>query len=140
LKKGEKLSDSGSIVVGDKGVLFSPNDYGAQFRLTPEKDFAGVSNTTKPESIPAGTNDNEDPFQKKEWADAIRAGKPAVAYSNFDYAAQLTETMLLGNIAVRFAGQKLEWDAPKLSFANSSEATKLVTKEYRNGWNIMSIG
>src|SRR5262249_47501787 len=29
LKKGEKLADSGSILVGDKGILFSPNDYGA---------------------------------------------------------------------------------------------------------------
>jgi predicted dehydrogenase len=140
LKKGEKLSDSGSIVVGDKGTLFSPNDYGAQFRLTPEKEYAGVTNTTKPEKIPAGTNDNEDPYQKKEWVEAIKAGKPAVAYSNFDYAAQLTETMLLGNIAVRFAGQKLEWDAAKLSFTNSPAATKLVSKEYRKGWDIMSIG
>jgi len=141
LKKGEKLSDSGSILVGDKGTLFSPNDYGAHFRLTPEKDFAGVMNLSKPEKLAPGVNDNEeDPYQKKEWAEAIRAGKPKVAYSNFDYAAQLTETMLLGNIAVRFAGQKLDWDAPKLTFTNSPAATKLVTKEYRKGWDVLSIG
>ena len=115
LKKGETLADSGSILVGDKGVLFSPNDYGAQFRLTPEKDFVGA-NSTKPEKSPVGTDGNEDQFMKKEWAEAIRAGKPAIASSNFDYAAQLTETMLLGNIAVRFSGQKLEWKWP--SFAS----------------------
>ncbi len=141
LKKGEKLSDSGSILVGDKGVLFSPNDYGAHYRITPEKDFADLKNTSKPEKLPAGVNDNEeDPYQKKEWAEAIKAGKPTVAYSNFDYAAQLTETMLLGNIAVRFAGQKLEWDAAKLTFANSPAATKLVSKEYRKGWDVLGIG
>ncbi len=50
LKKGEKLADSGSILVGDKGILFSPNDYGARFRLTPEKDFAEIQ-TTKPEKL-----------------------------------------------------------------------------------------
>ena len=70
LKPGEKLADSGSILVGEKGVLFSPNDYGAQFRLTPEKDFAGVQ-TTRPEKGAGGVeNDNEyDPDMKKEWAD-----------------------------------------------------------------------
>ena len=41
LQEGRTPADSGSILVGDKGILFSPNDYGAKFRLTPEKDFAG---------------------------------------------------------------------------------------------------
>jgi len=139
LKSGEKLSDSGSILVGDKGVLFSPNDYGAQFRLTPEKDFAGIQ-TTKPEALPAGVDRDVDPHMKKEWADAIRAGKPALASSNFDYSARLTEAMLLGNIAVRFAGTKLEWDAAHLRFTNSEPATKLVSKEYRRGWEVPGLG
>jgi predicted dehydrogenase len=136
LKKGEKLADSGSILVGDKGILFSPNDYGAQFRLTPEKDFEGVQ-TTKPEKAAAGVDRDEDPHMKKEWVEAIRSGKPALASSNFDYAGRLTETMLLGNIAVRFAGQKLAWDATKLRFTNSGPATKLVSKEYRKGWDFL---
>jgi predicted dehydrogenase len=141
LKKGEKLSDSGSLIVGEKGILFSPNDYGAHFRFAPEKEFVGVTNNSMPEKLPKGVNDNEeDPFMKKEWAEAIRSGKPTDAYSNFNYAAQLTETMLLGNIAVRFSGQKLEWDAAKLRFTNSEAATRLVTKEYRKGWDILSIG
>lgn len=138
LKKGEKLSDSGSILVGEKGVLFSPNDYGAQFRLTPEKDFTGVQ-TTKPEKLPAGVDGDNDTHMKKEWADAIRAGKPELASSNFAYAGLLTEAMLLGNIAVRFAGTKLEWDAAKLTFTNSAAATKLVSKEYRKGFELPAV-
>ena len=137
LKKGEKLSDSGSILVGDKGVLFSPNDYGAKFRLTPDKDFTGIQ-TTKPEKGAEGVDKGEDQQMKKEWADAIRAGKPALASSNFDYAGRLTEAMLLGNIAVRFGGKKLEWDAAKLKFTNSDAATKLVSKEYRKGWDFLT--
>jgi predicted dehydrogenase len=137
LKKGEALTDSGSILVGDKGVLFSPSDYGAQFRLTPEKDFAGIQ-TTKPEKATAGVDRDEDEYMKKEWTEAIRADKPALAASNFDYAGRLTETMLMGNIAVRFAGKKLEWDAAKLRFTNSDAATKLVSKEYRKGWDFLT--
>jgi predicted dehydrogenase len=141
LKPGEKLSDSGSILVGEKGILFSPNDYGAKFRLTPEKDFAEVR-IGKPEKTPEGTdNDNQgDPYMKKEWAAAIRAGKPAMASSSFAIAGLLTEAMLLGNIAVRFGGQKLEWNAAALKFTNSEEATRLVSKEYRKGWDLVAIG
>jgi predicted dehydrogenase len=135
LKPGEQLADSGSILVGRKGVLFSPNDYGAQFRLTPEKDFAGAQ-TAKPENGPAGADKDQDAFMKKEWADAVRAGKPELASSGFEIAARLTEAMLLGNIAVRFAGQRLEWDAAALRFTNSARATELVGKEYRKGWEL----
>ena len=136
LHKGEKVADSGSILVGEKGILFSPNDYGAKFRLTPEKDFTGIQ-TERPEKLKEGTDNDQDVFMKKEWAEAILAGKPELASSNFDYSAQLTETMLLGNIAVRTGGKKLEWDAAKLRFTNSEEATKLVTKEYRKGWQLL---
>jgi predicted dehydrogenase len=142
LKKGEKLSDSGSILVGDKGVLFSPNDYGAQFRLTPDKNFTGVQ-TTKPEKGTEGVDKEgfeSDQHMKKEWADAIKANKPELASSNFAYAGRLTETMLLGNIAVRFAGTKLEWDAAKLLFTNSEAATKLVSKNYRKGFEVPGLG
>jgi predicted dehydrogenase len=139
LKPGETLSASGSILVGDKGTLFSPNDYGGSYRLTPEAAYAGVQ-TAKPEKGPLGVESGEnDPFMKKEWADAIRAGKPAAASSNFDIAGRLTETMLLGNIAVRFAGQKLEWDAAKLRFSNSDAASKLVSKAYRKGWELPAV-
>jgi predicted dehydrogenase len=138
LKPGEKLSDSGSILVGEKGILFSPNDYGAKFRLTPEKEFAGQQ-ITRPEKGPQGVDDERtnDAYMKKEWTDAIKAGKPEHASSSFDIAGRLTEAMLLGNIAVRFAGQKLEWDAAKLQFANSLAATRLVSGEYRKGWDLL---
>ena len=140
LKPGQKLSDSGSILVGDKGVLFSPNDYGAHFTFTPEEIGKGVQ-TSKPEKIHEGVGDREeDLHQKREWVAAIKANKPAIAYSNFDYAAKLTEAMLLGNIAVRFSGEKLEWDAAKLTFTNSKKATSLVSKEYRKGWDVLGIG
>jgi predicted dehydrogenase len=134
LHKDEVLADSGSILIGEKGILFSPNDYGAKFRLTPEKAFEELK-LDRPERGPEGVATDNDAYMKKEWAEAIRAGKPAQASSNFDYAARLTEAMLLGNIAVRFAGQRLEYDPAKLLFTNSKDASGLIRVEYRKGWN-----
>ena len=140
LKPGETLSDSGSLLIGSKGILFAPNDYAAEFRLLPEKEFDGVK-TDKPERGLQGTvTKGVDAYMKKEWAEAIRAGKPELASSNFDFAARLTETMLLGNIAVRFAGKKLMWDAKTMSFIGSTAATGLVTGVYRKGWELPTVG
>ena len=63
LKPGQKLADSGSILVGDRGTLFSPNDYGAQYTLVGE----GVNEAAKevPESLPR--NGRGDGGMKQEW-------------------------------------------------------------------------
>ena len=102
-----------------------------------EMNLINVRGSDRPEKGPVGVGDRaEDPYQKREWVEAIRAGKPALAASGFDFAARLTEAMLLGNIAVRFAGQKLEWDAATMKFRNSPTATALVSKPYRKGWEL----
>ena len=98
LNPGEKVADSGSILVGEKGVLFSPNDYGAEFRLTP-KGLAEGKNLSTPERLPA--NGGGDQGMKNEWVEAIKSSKPELAYSNFDIASLLTEAFLLGNVAVK---------------------------------------
>jgi predicted dehydrogenase len=128
LKEGEKLSGSGSIMVGDKGIAYSPDDYGGSVRWTPEKPKA-------PEPTLA-RNGGGDSGMKKEWVDAIKANKPAIALGNFDYGALLTETILLGNIGMRVAGQKLEWDGPNLKFTNNPDANKFLHTEYRKGWTL----
>ncbi len=131
LKSGEKLPGSGSLLVGEKGILYSPNDYGAKFFLLPQKDFEGFRAPAP--KLPR--NNKGDGGMKAEWAEAIKAGKPEIAMSNFNYAAMLTETILLGNIAIK-AGKKLEWDGPALKFKNSPDADKLIKREYRKGWEL----
>jgi predicted dehydrogenase len=130
---GGKLSDSGSIIVGDKAILFSPNDYGAQFKI-----LAGTEELAKgdrsPKNLP--TNGKGDGGMKEEWAKAIREGKPEIAYSNFDIAGMLTEAILLGNVAIR-AGKKLEFDAAKLECPNCKEASQFIKREYRKGWELV---
>ncbi len=129
LSHGEKVSDSGSLLVGDKGVLFSPNDYGASYTLLPKKDFEGYK---APEpTLPR--NGKGDDGMKTEWIAAIKGGPPAM--SNFDYAGMLTETILLGNVAMR-VGKKLEWDGENLKAKNCPEADKYIKPEFRKGWDV----
>lgn len=128
---GENPPGSGSLLVGDKGILYSPNDYGAAFKLLPAKDFEGY----KPPEPKLPRNGKGDLGMKQEWVDAIKANKPEIAMSNFDYAGMLTETVLLGNVAIR-AGKKLEWDGPNLKATNCPEADKFIKREYRKGWTL----
>jgi predicted dehydrogenase len=132
LRAGEKLPSSGSLLVGEKGFLYSPNDYGAQFRITPTA-LAEGQNLTTPEKLPR--NGKGDQGMKDEWAEAIKQGKPEIAYSNFDIASLLTEAFLLGNVAIK-TGKPIEWDGPALKVTNLPEANDLINIEYRRGWEV----
>ena len=57
--------------------------------------------------------------------------------SNFGYAGRLTETILVGNLAMRVgAGKRIEWDAKTLTSPNVPEVNQFTTREYRDGWGI----
>ena len=64
----------------------------------------------------------------------MRAGRPAG--SPFEYGGALTEIGLLGAIAIRMPGQKLQWDAAAARFTNSEEANRFVNPPYRSGWRL----
>lgn len=129
---GETPSSSGALLIGERGAMFSPNDYGAEQKLLPAKQFEGYQPpepTLARLELGRGIDDN----QKGEWVRAILGGPPAM--SNFDYAAVLTETMLLGNVAVRL-GKPLEYDAEKMQVTNCLEAAELISPPYRKGWEL----
>ncbi len=119
------LPGSGCLLIGDKGHLFSPDDYGSQFFLLPQNKFEGYKGPK--ETVPRS------PGHYKEWIDAIQGGKPA--YSNFDVAAYLTEIILLGCVAMR-VGKKLQWDGPNMRALNAPEADAFVKLAYRPGWEL----
>ena len=126
---GQQPPGSGSLLVGDKGTLYSPNDYGAAYTLFPEPDFKDYKGPD--EWLPR--NGQGDQGMKNEWVEAIKANQPSLAFSNFDYAASLTESILLGNVAMR-VGQKLNWDGPNLKVTNNSDAAQYIKRQYRPGW------
>ncbi len=113
------LPGSGSVLIGEKGTLVIPHV--AAPKLFPEEKFANVD-LPKLSSVDHYVG----------WADACRGeGKTT---SHFGYAGNLTETVLLGTIAIRLPNQSLHWDVDALRFANSEAATALLKKPYRKGW------
>ncbi len=128
-----KLPDSGALIIGEKGQLFSPDDYGSMFfvKLDGEKTFINGSKheaaIAVPESIPRSPGHNQ------EWFDMMKNGTPA--YSNFEIAGYLTEMILLGCVALKVGeGVKMEWDGPKMMSPNCPEASQFVKREARTGW------
>lgn len=122
LLEGNQPAKSGSLMVGEKGRLYSPGDYGADTQLL---GGATPVEVTVPES----------PGHFQEWVRAIRGGEPAM--SNFpDYASPLTETVLLGNLAVWADGKKIEWDARELRAVNAPEVEPIIRSHYRSGYSL----
>ena len=69
------------------------------------------------------------------WVRACRG--ETKASSPFEYATQLNEAMALGVAAMRAgAGRKLYYDAEKMQFTNAADANRLLTREYRKGWEL----
>ncbi len=127
------LVNSGSILVGSKGFLYSPDDYGARFFLG-GGDFSKV-NTKTPEKM--AINGKGDQGQKNEWVEAIKANKHELALSNFDYASLLTESFLLGNVAIR-SGKAFDYDG-ETGTVKDPDAAKYVKYERRKGWDLIGV-
>ena len=134
----EKVPSSGCLLIGEKGQIFSPDDYGARFfvKLNDEKEFVnGLTHEGAkaiPVTLPRNTlSTNTDTKQHLEWIAACKGGP--TPYSNFDIAAYLTEIILLGCIALR-VGKKLEWDGPNMQATNAPEAAHFVKRNYLNGF------
>jgi hypothetical protein len=53
--------------------------------------------------------------------------------SNFDCAGPLTETVLLGSLAIRVR-EHLEWDAANMKVTNLPKANDCLRRDYRNSW------
>ena len=129
LFSGEQVSETGVLLIGDKGKLFAPGDYC-------EKGYKLLDGATEKE-----VQFEASPGHFEEYVRAIKGG-PA-ARSNFpDYASPLTETILLGNLAVWAApdaetpGKKIEWLAQSLKPTNAPEVEVVVTPEYREGYKL----
>ena len=114
------------MLVGEKAKIYSPDDYGARF------DYLGDVNPPELEFV-------RSPGHFAEWVRAIKGGEKAM--SNFsDYAGPLTETILLGNLAVWVAatgkGEKVEWDPKDLKVKNISGLEEFIQPNYRAGYSL----
>ena len=110
------------IMIGDKGK-FLFNRSSTKWRVYPSDGSSSFEEPPKTiRRVP-----NED----VEWVEACKGGPTAA--SSFEYSGPFTETVLLGNLAIRL-GKKIEWDGPDMRAINAPEANALIRREYRDGW------
>lgn len=115
----QALPRSGSLFVGEKATLILPH--------------VGAPSVSSGESLDKVEGANH----YHGWVDGILSGtQPS---DGFDYGGPLTEAVLLGNIAVRYRGTKLQWNAKAMQFTNHDEANDWLRRDYRDGWDIQAV-
>ena len=140
-------SDGGNLFEGTRGKIVC-GVYGKNPKLLPYK---AMEYFKQPEqTIPR--------VEEGHVADWIKSSKEGTTTSsNFDYAGPLTETVLMGNLAIRsynykvlkpgktptswdpwdYPGRiKLNWDGQNMKITNFDEANRFVKREYRKGWKL----
>ena len=110
---------SGDIYIGDNGTLMGR-------KLLPD---AKMKKYGKPPKVL-----DRSPGHAEEWVNACRGG-PRAGSDFVNHGGLLTETPLLGNIAMNVGG-KLQWDGPKMRFTNSELANRYLHRAYRGGWTL----
>ena len=153
---GEKNSTNGVLMIGEKGVI-SCGVYGLEPRLYRKGKETIIFKTPD--------RDDLDHIHHMEWINGIKAGYGSDEYKKitapFEYAGPFTETVLMGNLAIRsymsmgnkkpkyydnkyhtseyskFVGRKkLLWDGDNMKITNFDEANQFVGRTRRPGWNL----
>ena len=142
---GETGGGNGVIMIGEKGII-TTGVYGMNPKLY-RKGEKTLSFNQPLDSEPEWGH-------QRKWIDAIKEGfgskKHLELTSSFDYSGPLTETVLMGNIAIRsyllrrgegrnmeyYARKKLLWNGENMEITNVKEANQFVTRKVREGWEI----
>lgn len=147
---GGTNSENGVLMIGEKGIIStnindsSPlmpklylndgtTDFGPEVENFPEPEYG----------------------HQRKWVDACKAGFNSKEHlsltSSFDYAGPMTETVLMGNLAIRsymlreeksrgridyYARKKLLWDGENMKITNLEAANQFVSREYREGFGV----
>jgi predicted dehydrogenase len=156
LPETEPLSNDGGangvFMVGDKGLLMC-GMYGNDPKVFTKRGekfemMKPVVDASAPKPLPENGH-------QVLWADACKAGFNSAEHkaltSSFDFAGPLTESVLMGNLAIRsynlrttktgggfdYPGRKkLLWDGASMKITNFDEANQFVSRQYREGWKL----
>lgn len=141
---------NGVLMIGDKGIISTNiNDSSP---LTPKLYLYNGETEFGPKTEKM---DEPEYGHQRKWVDACKAGFNSKEHteltSSFDYAGPMTETVLMGNLAIRsymlrkenskgnlefFARKKLLWDGEGMKITNLDEANQFVSRNYREGWTV----
>lgn len=147
---GGQNSANGVLIHGEHGIISTNiNDSSP---LMPKLYLNDGTTEFGPE-----VEENEEPEygHQRKWVDACKAGFDSPEHqaltSSFDYAGPMTETVLMGNLAIRsymlrrereggghefYGRKKLLWDGDTMRITNLEEANQFVTRTYREGWTV----
>ncbi len=127
LEVGRRMGDEdgGVLFYGTKGTLMC-GCYGESPRLIPETAMQKF--TQPPKTLPRSQG------IYREWLDAMLGRGPAS--SHFEVSGPLTEIVLLGNLALRYPGQRLEYDSVNMKVTNLDEANQHLRRTYQAGWKL----
>lgn len=146
---GGKNSQNGVLMIGEKGIISTNiNDSSP---LMPKLYLNDGSTEFGPEKE---KNDEPEYGHQRKWVDACKAGFNSPEHlaltSSFDYAGPMTETVLMGNLAIRsymlrrekknkmeyYGRKKLLWDGENMKITNLEAANQFVGRTYRKGWEV----
>ena len=140
--------DGGIIFEGTKGKIMA-GLFGRNPTLLPTRK---MKETELPKSKFDFVEDGTEGHQQ-QWVKACKQGFGAYTSSSFDKSGPLTETVLMGNLAVhsynhfetdakgnrKFNGRKkLLWDGENMRITNFEPANQFVRRKYRGNWNLGS--
>ncbi|AOW21522.1 Gfo/Idh/MocA family protein [Urechidicola croceus] len=141
---GDEDSSNGVIMMGEKGIM-TCGTYGRNPKV--------YLNSGEIIEIPKSSLTNNLPENGHHifWTEACKEGfggqKHKDLTSSFDFAGPLTESLLIGNLAIRsymtktgknsFEGRKkLLWDSKNMEITNFKKGNQFVSRDYRSGWSL----
>jgi predicted dehydrogenase len=127
LEEGRKLQDDGTILIGSKATVIADTYYDS-IRIIPEAAMKEMA-----PSLPAKTIPRVVGGHFAEFIRSCKGGPPAG--SNFEYSSRLSESVLIGNIALR-SRRRIEWDSENLRVTNLESANAFVATQYRPGFGV----
>ena len=137
----EELPEEGMMFVGDKGKILGGfrSEYS---QLIPEARMRAYRTAHNlPEPAPrqrrggGGGRQGGDPSARNAaWIKAFKGG-PA-SYGDFSLALPISDAVNLACISLRLGGRRLLWDSAGSKITNIPAANRLLTRDYRPGWEL----
>ena len=126
----------GVIFIGEKGILVHAT-YASNPKLYPQSlhEVANKVPKTYFRVEKSGEGQFAQAKHRMNWINAIKGKEKATC--PFEYASRLTETMLLGVVAMKTGqGKRIYYDGNAGRITNNESANQHLQREYRKGWTL----
>lgn len=125
--------EGGMIMIGEKGGIIHQGMRPDSPQLYPKASweaYRASGDKQVPKTLPRTHGIHRD------WVEAIKEGRKSC--TDFGYSAPLTETILLGTLAIR-TGKTVRWNAEKMEISGNPEAAQMINPEAREGWRAKDL-